>query len=144
MGYIRPKILCLTLLLVSFLYNKKSLWSITIWKTVMALWRPPKAWKFSHKFILWCMILTPWEKSSFFSFQRTTKISFIFRLFVQIYVALVKNFQNCLKYISTPKIWKVMKFYNVDNRSFETDFNSIWYVSTHMTYSSNMVTVFKC
>ena len=36
-----------------------------------------------------------------------------------------------------------MKFYNVDNQRFQTDFNSMWCVSTHMIYSSNMATIFS-
>ena len=49
MGYMRPKILCLTLLLVSFLYNKKNLWNVTIQKIVMILTEVLR--KFSHIYI---------------------------------------------------------------------------------------------
>ena len=33
------------------------------------------------------------------------------------------TFQNNVNYASTLNIWEVRKFYDLDNKSFETDFN---------------------
>ena len=63
------------------------------------------------------------EKLTFFNSLGTTKISRNVRLSVYINVVLLITFQNNLNYASTSNIREVIKFYNLGDNTFETDFN---------------------
>ena len=60
------------------------------------------------------------EKFTFFKFLGTTKISRSLRLSVYIN----ETFQNNLNFASTSNIREVIKSYNLDDKTFETDFNT--------------------
>ena len=62
------------------------------------------------------------EKFTFFNSLGTIKISRSLRLPGYINVVLLINFQNNLNYASTSNIREVMKFYNVSDKTFETNF----------------------
>ena len=64
------------------------------------------------------------EKFTFFNSLRATKISRILRLSVYINVVLlILAFQDNLNYASTSNIREVIKFYNLCDKTFETDFS---------------------
>ena len=62
------------------------------------------------------------EKFTFFNSLGTTKISRSLRFSVYINVVLLINFQHNLNYASTSNIREVIKFYNLGDETFETDF----------------------
>ena len=64
------------------------------------------------------------EKFTFLNSLGTNKISRNLILFVHANVVLLINFQNNLKYASTSNIQKVIKFYNLGDKTFETDFSA--------------------
>ena len=61
------------------------------------------------------------EKFTFFKSIGTTKISRCLKLSAYINVVLLIN----LNYASTSNIREVIKFYNLGNKTFETDFNNM-------------------
>ena len=64
------------------------------------------------------------EKFAFFNSLETTKISRRLRLSVYIDVVLLINFPEQFKlYASTSNIREVIKFYNLGDKTFETDFS---------------------
>ena len=65
------------------------------------------------------------EKFTFFNSLGTTKISRSLKHNVYINVVLLINFQNNLNYTSTSDIREVIKFYNLGDKTFETDFSYI-------------------
>ena len=67
------------------------------------------------------------EKFTCFNFLKKTKISRSLRLSVHINVVLLINFpeQFELNYASTSNIREVIKFYNLGDKTSETDFNSV-------------------
>ena len=66
------------------------------------------------------------EKFFFFNFAGANKISRSFKLSVYINVVLLIIFPEHLNYASTSNIRTGIKFYNLGNKSFETDFNLIY------------------
>ena len=63
------------------------------------------------------------EKFTFFNCLGTTKISRSLRLSVYINVVLLINFPEQFElYASTPNIRGAIKFYNLGDKTFETDF----------------------
>ena len=74
------------------------------------------------KFCEWSCLLG--EKFIFFKSLGTTKISRSFRLSVYIIIALLINFQEQFEsYASASNIREVIKFYNLGDKTFETDFS---------------------
>ena len=65
------------------------------------------------------------EKFTFFNSLGTTRISRGLRLSVYINVDLLINFPEQLDYASTSNIREGIKFYNLGDKTFETDFSSI-------------------
>ena len=63
------------------------------------------------------------EKFTFFNCLETTKISRSLRFSVYIDVVLLINFQNNFNYASASNIREVIKFYNLGDKTFETDFS---------------------
>ena len=68
------------------------------------------------------------EKFTFFNSLGTTKFPGVSKLSVYINVVLLINFpttvQQTLNYASTSNIREVIKFYNLGDKTFETDFSS--------------------
>ena len=65
------------------------------------------------------------EKYTFFNSIGTTKISSTLRLFVYINVALPINFPEQFESCLTSNISEVIKFYNLGDKTFETDFKAL-------------------
>ena len=65
----------------------------------------------------------PWGQISFFSALGIAEISRFLELSKLSYS---KPFYNTLNYASTANIQKDMKFYNLDNKTFETDLSQEW------------------
>ena len=62
------------------------------------------------------------ERLIFYSLG-TTKISRSFQHSACINFVILINFPEQLNYASASNIWGIIKFYNLGNKSFETDFN---------------------
>ena len=62
----------------------------------------------------------------FFNSLGTTKISRSLRLSVCINVVLLINFPEQFNYASISNIREVIKFYNLGDKTFETDFKNVW------------------
>ena len=61
------------------------------------------------------------EKFTLFNSLGTTKISRSLKL--SFYINIVQTFQNNWNYASNSNIWEVTKFYNLGDKTFETDFS---------------------
>ena len=67
----------------------------------------------------------PWGKTSLFVSLGIAEILGFSELSIYSKVVLLKPFCNTLNYASTANIEEVMKFYNLGEKIFETDFNSV-------------------
>ena len=69
----------------------------------------------------WAMLI-PWKKTSLFVFLGIAEILGFSELSIYAKVVLLKTFLQHLEFVSTANIEEVMKFYNLGNKTFETDF----------------------